>query len=119
MKKYAEVNLLELTFDSDGKPWLDQVGISLIKVTDEPESGNDNPDVCFSMTPEEWEADDPRTPLYDNVFAWGFADPTRILDEDESYLDTNGTRREPCGCTEATVLDGEHNVCQDKEDDEN
>ena len=81
MREYAEVNLIELTFAPDGRPRLDQVGTSLIEVTDERELSNDSPEVCFSMTPEEWEANDPRTPLYDNVFAWGFADPTRILEE--------------------------------------
>jgi len=78
-QRYAEVNLIELTFNPDGKPRLEQVGLSLIEVT-EGEPSNDGR-VCFTMTPEEWEAHDPRTPLYDNVFAWGFADPTRILEE--------------------------------------
>jgi hypothetical protein len=85
-KMYAEVNLLELTF-RNGKPWLDQVGISLIEVTDEPESGKDNQDdeVCFTMTSKEWEGWDPRTPLYDNVFAWGFADPCSSLEEGSCF----------------------------------
>ena len=83
MRKYAEVNLIELTFDPDGRPRLDPVGASLIEVSDEPKSGNDNPDVCFSMTSKEWEAHDPRTPLYDNVFAWGCADPCSSLEEVE------------------------------------
>lgn len=28
------------------------------------------------------------------------------------YQDENGTCRKACGCTEANVLDGNHNVCQ-------
>ena len=31
------------------------------------------------------------------------------------YLDAEGTWREPCGCTEAAVLDDEHNVCTSSE----
>ena len=31
------------------------------------------------------------------------------------WLDTEGTWREPCGCTEAAVLDDEHNVCLSSE----
>jgi len=85
-KMYAEVNLLELTF-RNGKPWLDQVGISYIKVTDEPESGKDNQDdeVCFTMTSKEWERWNPCTPLYDNIFAWGFADPCSSLEEGSCF----------------------------------
>jgi len=85
MRKYAEVNLIELTFDPDGRPRLDPVGASLIEVSDElvcwAQCAKDN--VCFTMTSKEWEAHDPRTPLYDNVFAWGFADPCSSLEEVE------------------------------------
>ena len=30
------------------------------------------------------------------------------------YLDDTNTWRMPCGCTEANVLDNNHNVCKDK-----
>ncbi len=30
------------------------------------------------------------------------------------YLDDTNTWRAPCGCTEANVLDNNHNVCKDK-----
>ena len=32
--------------------------------------------------------------------------------QDGMYLDENNTWRMACGCTEANVLDGNHNVCQ-------
>lgn len=32
------------------------------------------------------------------------------------YLDPNNTWRMPCGCTEANALDGNHNVCRNKDD---
>jgi hypothetical protein len=32
------------------------------------------------------------------------------------YLDSNNTWRMVCGCTEANVLDGNHNVCRNKDD---
>ena len=32
------------------------------------------------------------------------------------YLDSNNTWRMACGCTEANALDGNHNVCRNKDD---
>ena len=37
--------------------------------------------------------------------------------QDGMYLDENNTWRMDCGCTEANVLDGNHNVCEMKTTD--
>ena len=37
------------------------------------------------------------------------------IKEYTTYIDSNNTIRADCGCTEANVLDGNHNVCSKNE----